>query len=87
MVAGADAVRGLLAEAEIRLADGSEHHLFADVFGRRLFDFAEGDGDRCEEIEGEAEAIEAGAEVGAGCAGTRTVTAVACIGLENPKAG
>ena len=56
--------------------DGGNSHLLADVFGGRAARVAEGDGDGGEQIEGEAEAIEAGAEVGAG-RGTRTVMAVA----------
>jgi hypothetical protein len=57
----------LLPQPHVRLADGREHHLFADIVGGRLFDFAKSHGDRGEQVQCQAKAIETGAEVGAGC--------------------
>src|SRR4029078_10088359 len=55
-----------LAEPRVRLPHRRQHHLLADVLGWRLLRLAEGDRYRSEHVQRQPEAIEAGAEVGAG---------------------
>src|SRR6185312_73098 len=57
--------RSKLAKPGVGMPDGGEHHFFADILGGRLFSLGEGHRDGSEDIEREAEAIEASAEVGA----------------------